>query len=427
MPALQEKKKVATGHRWLRGAALYGMVLILLGICQFSWPSDEAANVKTASEEKWRVTHSFYAGPVAPEGEETVPLLDLAVDSQGLAYMGFCDQGADLSRYWYQRSVRQWRKGLFGELSLEDELGKGAKVESDGCGSILIRLDQRDRPHILWSRSELHYMTPKGKDPEKDGWIHSVVPQDGDKVKALPRFALGSDGTPYVLYLSIKKTGRFVNLATMQEGKWKIESLEIKITPYCDITVGNNDEVIVALCYRSHYPDEDHRLVLLTKSEDKWVQEEIATLDFLTNLPTYYINVLVDLEGNPHVFYPNRWEEYREDDVIYEELARRENKWQRQGVISLRPGMWPPFPEAVSVDISPDGKVFVCYADMESGLYLVEEKGGKWQEHLLDTTKGIIKTSLAAISSSEVAVAFLSKSKEKPGLFQMNFKRVKPE
>jgi len=79
------------------------------------------------------------------------------------------------------------------------------------------------------------------------------------------------------------------------------------------------------------------------------------------------------------------------------------------------------------VDISPDGKIFVCYADMATGLYLVEKKGDKWQEHLLDEIKKIIKTSIAAVNSSEVAIAFLSKSRLLEGLSQIDYKRAESE
>ena len=429
--SFQKRRGFTTGYCWLRRVALYGVLLILLMICRFSWPSDEAANAEAQSKKEWYARYASLGETVSYEGEEIWPLLDLAVDSKGFRYMVFHYNRWDLFEYHYQRAVRKWRTGVYGSDFLEDAAGKKARAEVHRYPSIAIRLDQHDRPHILWSRSKLHYMTAKGKYPERDGWIHSVVPLEDYEDEIFPRFAVSSDGTPYVLYFGWEEGGRDVKFASMQEGKWKIESLGIKFEPAStilyDITVGKDDEIIVAVCYRKEYPNGDHRLVLLTKSEDEWAREEIGTLDSLTNYPEN-IKVLVDPEGNPHIFYFNEdvLEKNREDYAIYEQYFLKENKWQREAIVRSRPGMVV-LPEAFSVDISPDGKIFVCYADMATGLYLVEKKGDKWQEHLLDEIKKIIKTSIAAVNSSEVAIAFLSKSRLLEGLSQIDYKRAKSE
>ena len=423
MTGFQENHRIATGYCWLRAVVIFGMLMALSMISRLSWSADETINAQTSSKEEWRFAGGLLGREVAPEGKEIWPLLDLEVDSNGFRHMLFYDQRVDLFRYWYQRGVREWRPGVFGGVYLEYGADKKAKSEVPVSPDTARELDRRNKPHIIWKKERgIHYMTPKGKDPKKRGWIHSVI---GDRATIFPKLAVSSKGIPYVLYFGYQKKDRGVKLASMQDGEWKIESLGIKPSGDYDITAGNNDEIIVAVCYASDFPDEDHRLVLLTKSEDKWVQEEIATLDFLTNYPSH-IKVLVDPDGNPHVFYSNGRVAYREDDVIYEEFVRKENKWQRQGIVRIRPGIFI-LTDTFSVDISPDGKSFVCYADMNSGLYLVEKKGDKWQEHLLDTTKDIIKTSIAAINSSEVSIAFLSNSKETPGLFQVNFERVKSE
>ncbi len=360
-------------------------------------------------------------------------LLDMMLDSTGRLHIVFYDFLKGDYCYVTADKGAGLEENVDKAVLLGAACGIDVKLDIPETPSIIIRLDARNRPHILWGDSRLwHYMTLKGEEPG-DGWVHAeVAPSDETMAKMWPKIAVSPAGVPYVLYFAVGgPEGRSWRLATKTGTSWDVATVPVWVGPRSDLSVGKHGEPMIAYCLTEQrevdlMTDWGYQLGLISKSGDKWIDEKITDQDFAAT-EAGFLRLLTDASGNPHVLFLTP-----RHDAAFEEFSRTGETWQGEVMVKRRRGMMLPglyeFPAAVSGD----GKFFLGYLRLTAagypkdtrGFHLVEKTGNEWQEHLLTQMDEVVGSAIAAPSSSEVLVALVTANKRERNLHWFSFKRV---